>query len=143
MKLLRTLKIGREKVNIYHDNFQYFQPNIHTCGDCHIRAVCAATGEEWLEAFDGLYRVARKSQYPLGSTESITDYLGEKGFTWVAIKPKRGQSRPTVAEFAKSHTKGHYVLRVSNHVVGAHHGHYHDTWDCGHKSLYGYWEKKD
>jgi len=142
MKLIRTLKVGREKINIYHDNFQYFQPNIHKCGDCHIRAVCAATGQDWLEVFDGLYKVAREMRYPLGSTESIEEYLKNYGFTWVPIKPKRGSSRPTVSEFAKSHAKDRYVLRVSNHVVGAYGGHYHDIWDCGDKSLYGYWEKK-
>ena len=141
MKPIRTLKLGREKINVYYDNFHYFQPNIHKCGDCHIRCICAATGKDWLEVFDGLYEVARKSQYPLGSTESITEYLGGLGYQWVAIKPKKGSSRPTVAEFTKSHKKGRYVLRVSNHVVGAHDGGYYDIWDCGDKSLYGYWEK--
>lgn len=141
MKPLRTLKLGREKINIYFDNFEYFQPNIRKCGDCHVRAVAKATDKTWLETFDGLYEVARKSQYPLGSCESITDYLAGMGFKWVAIKPKRGSTRPTVSEFAKSHKKGSYVLRVSNHVVGAKNGKYYDIWDCGDKSLYGYWEK--
>lgn len=141
MKKLRTLKLGREKIDIYHDNFEYFQPNIHKCGDCHIRAVCAATGKSWLEVFDGLYEVARANQYPLGSTESITLYLEKLGYKWTAIKPKSGETRPTVSSFCNAHKKTNYVLRVSGHVVGGKNGKYQDIWDCGDKSLYGYWEK--
>lgn len=143
MKPIKTIKDGRKKISVYYENFQYFQPNIHVCGDCHIRCICAATGQTWLEAFDGLAASARKNQWNLGLRENITDYLSTLGFTWHAITPKRGEKRPIVADFAKSHNKGHYVLDVSNHVVGAHNGKYYDIWDCGYKSMYGYWELKE
>lgn len=142
MKKIKTMKLGREKIDVYFPNFEYFQPNIHKCGDCHVRCVCAATGKSWLEVFDGLYESARKEQYPLGSTENLTTYLKELGYEWVPIKPKRGESRPTVAEFAKEHPNDKYVIRVSSHVVGGKNGKYMDIWDCGDKSLYGYWIKK-
>ena len=138
---MRTIKIGREKINVYHDNFEYFQPNIHKCGDCHVRAVAKATGKTWVETFDELYNSARALQYPLGSCENLSDYLGKMGFNWTPIKPKRGDNRPTVSEFAKEHKNGKYVLRVSNHVVSSENGKYYDIWDCGDKKLYGYWEK--
>ena len=141
MKVIKTIKDGRKKISVYFNNFQYFQPNIHTCGDCHIRCICAATGQTWLEAFDGLAASARKNQWNLGLRENITEYLATLGFQWHAICPKKGEKRPTVSDFAKTHTKGHYVLDISNHVVGAHHGKYYDIWDCGYKSMYGYWEK--
>lgn len=132
----------REKITVYYDNFQYFQPNTHKCGDCHVRAVAKATDKTWLETFDGLHATARINQDPLGSCENITEYLKPLGFTWHAIKAEKGKKKPTVAEFAKEHPDGKYVLRVSNHVVGAEGGKYYDIWDCGDKSLYGYWEKK-
>jgi len=142
MKAIKTLCLGREKVKVYFKNFEYFQPNIHKCGDCHIRCICAATGKSWLEVFDGMVESARRNQWNLGLTENITDYLSSLGFEWHAVKPKRGESRPTVAEFAEQHKNDAYVMRVSNHVVGGTNGKYADIWDCGYKSLYGYWIKK-
>ena len=142
MKKIRTLNLGREKVDVYFDNFEYFQPNTHKCGDCHVRCICAATGLSWLEALDGLYGKARAIQEPVGSTDSITAFLKDLGFEWKAIKPKRGESRPIVSEFAKKHKNDNYIMRVSNHVVGGKNGKYMDIWDCGNKSLYGYWVKK-
>jgi len=145
MKKIKTLDLGREKIDVYYDNFEYFQPNIHRCGDCHIRCICAATGLSWLEVFDKLVESARKNQWNVGEVDNITECLSDLGFTWVPIKPKRGEIRPTVARFARTHKDASYVMRVSNHVVGGHDGKYMDIWDCGYKSLYGYWikEKQD
>jgi len=141
MKKIKVLKLGREKVDVYFNNFEYFQPNTHKCGDCHIRSVCAATGMSWMEVLEGLYQKARIMYEPVGSTETITALLADKGYKWIAIKPKRGEKRPTVSEFANDHKNEAYVMRVSSHVVGGKNGKYMDIWDCGDKSLYGYWLK--
>ena len=142
IKKIKTLNLGREKVNVYFKNFEYFQPNFHKVGDCHIRCICAATGKSWLEVFDGLVESARRNQWNVGLTENITEYLSTLGFKWYAIKPKRGERRPTVSEFADNHKSDAYVMRVSGHVVGGKDGKYMDIWDCGDKSLYGYWIKE-
>ncbi len=142
MKKIKTLVLGKEKVDVYFNNFEYFQPNTHKCGDCHIRCICAVTDLSWIDALDKLYQKARKIQEPVGSTDTITEMLNEYGYKWVPVKPKRGESRPTVSDFAKCHKNANYVMRVSNHVVGGKDGKYMDIWDCGYKSLYGYWIKE-
>lgn len=142
MKKIKILKLGREKVDVYFENFEYFQPNTHKCGDCHIRCICAATGLSWITVFDELCKKAREMKEPVGSTETITAVLNDYGFEWVPVKPIRGEARPIVSKFASDHKNDTYVMRISNHVVGGKNGKYMDIWDCGYKSLYGYWIKK-
>ena len=77
-----------------------------------------------------------------GLSDEIAKELKAYGFKWVPVKTVRGKPRPTVSSFAKEHKGGTYILRVSNHVVCADGGKYHDIWDCGSKSLYGYWAKE-
>ena len=141
MKPLRTIKDGRKVVKVYHDNFEYYQPNTHVCGDCAIRCVAGALKIDWEEALRLLIEKAFILHEPPTATECIGAVLEDKGFVWKAVDVKTGGSRPKVHEFSKSH-KGTYVFRVSNHVVCARNGYYKDIWDCGEKCLYGYWEKK-
>ena len=142
MKLLKTIRVGRRKdLKVYHDNFVYYQPNDHECGDCGIRAVAKALHSSWDVALRELYNTAIKMKEPPGSCDNITETLKPHGWQWIAIKPKRGEKRPTVSEFAKSHPDGNYICRVSGHLVCAQNGFYYDIWDSGDKSLYGYWKE--
>lgn len=133
---------GRKKVHVYHDNFEYYQPNKHVCGDCAIRAITKATGLTWKDAYIEACNATADDMYTFNETQGMTIYLKTKGFKWVPIKPERGESRPTVAEFARCHQDGKYILNISNHFVACQNGKYYDIWDCGDKSLYGYWFKK-
>ena len=81
-------------------------------------------------------------QLPLWFVDEVADkYLKSKGFTWIPIKPDRGEKRPTVSEFARDH-KGTYVISVAGHLTSCKDGKFYDIWDCGSKSMYGYWVKK-
>ena len=71
--------------------------------------------------------------------------------TWVAqsygmkkhsIPVTKGSKRPTVASFAADHPQGRYLLNVANHVVAVVDGHYYDSWDCGSKCVYTYYEQQ-
>ena len=46
-KKIKTLTIGRKKIQYWHDNFEYYQPNDHDGGDCAIRAVSKAIDKSW------------------------------------------------------------------------------------------------
>lgn len=142
METGKYIKVGRKKIWVSHDNFEYYQPNTHECGDCAIRAITKVTGLTWRNAYIEACNATVKDMYTFNETAGMKIYLKEKGFEWVAVSPARGESRPTVAEFAKSHPDGKYVLLVSNHFVAAQGGKYYDIWDSGDKSLYGYWVKK-
>lgn len=127
-------------MKVYHENFEYFQPNDHVCGDCSIRAVSAALGITWHTALDKLVEKAHKLSDAPTSTECVGALLIENGFKWHPIDVVGGGRRPKVHEFSKEH-EGTCVLRVSNHLVCSSFGRYKDIWDCGEKSLYGYWER--
>lgn len=140
---IRIVRDGKKKIQVWHENFEYFQPNDHVCGDCSIRAVAKALNCTWRESLSKLYDVAMMIQDAPSSRESIDGVLQANGFKWVPTNPKRGERRPTVANFAKDNNKGIYVFNVSGHIVTAVDGKYYDIWDSGDKSLYGYWEKKE
>jgi hypothetical protein len=141
MKPLRIIKVGRKSVKVYHDNFMYFQPNDHVCGDCSIRAVSGALGITWHTALDKLVEKAHLLSEAPTSTECVGALLEENGFKWHPVDVSNGGKRPRVSDFSKG-KKGTYVLRVSSHLVCSVNGHYKDIWDCGEKCMYGYWEKK-
>lgn len=138
---MKTMKIGRKTIKYNSENFEYFQPNTHDCGDCVLRAVVKATNTSWYTVFDALVPIAREMQRMPNDREVVDKYLKGKGFVWVPITPKRGESRPTVKQFAKEH-KETCVLSVASHLTSCEGGKFYDTWDCGDKSLYGYWIKK-
>jgi hypothetical protein len=60
----------------------------------------------------------------------------------VGAKAAKGTRRGTVDSFAQAHPKGRYLLRVANHFVTVVDGFYYDIWDCGCKSVYGYYKKE-
>lgn len=122
-------------------NFEYFQPNTHKCGDCAVRAVVKATNSSWYTVFDDLIPIARKMQLMPNDRKVIGKYLESKGFKWVPIKVTKGSKRPTVKEFANKYV-GTYVLSLASHLTAVVNNKYYDIWDCGNRSLYGYWVKE-
>lgn len=126
--------------------YRYYQPNEKDLkdqvGDCQVRALSKALGLSWLETFDLVIPICREIQTPsifacdLVRTKKAMDALG---FDYTGISNKKGSIRPTVDSFAKDHKQGTFILTVANHVVACVDGIYYDTWDCGYKSLYGYY----
>ena len=128
--------------------YVYYQPNDkdknNQFGDCTIRALSKALGVTWIEAFDRTIPICRKYQ-----TANVFDvsahvrkiFLGELGFIYHGLLIKKGQKRQTVDAFAKSHPKGSYILNIAGHVVACVDGKYYDTWDCGYRPIYGYFER--
>lgn len=124
--------------------YEYFQPNKldkkDQYGDCVIRALCKVFNKEWLDMFDSIIPLCRELQCPYNVKDCYERYLLDNGFVYYGISNKKGSKRPTVDEFAKDHKEGTYYLNVANHCVAVVDGKYHDTWDCGYKALYGYYE---
>lgn len=125
--------------------FVYYQPNKKDLkdvyGDCVIRALTKALDKDWLTVFDEMQPLSREMQVPFNCKPCYEAYLQDcYGMRYTGISNKKGTTRPTVYTFAAEHAVGTYVLRLANHLVTVKDGHYHDTWDCGEKCLYGYWE---
>lgn len=129
--------------------YVYYQPNKKDLkdryGDCTIRALSKALNCTWLEAFDKMIPLCREYQVSnVFDAPSIIEreIIGKLGFNYVGVSNKKGSKRPTVDSFAKDHPEGIFILNVANHEVACVNGKYYDTWDCGYKSLYGYYEKR-
>lgn len=121
-----------------------FNPNPHggSVGDCAVRAVAAATGQSWDQAYAGLAVMG----FALGDMPSANR-------TWAAYLQKHGFSRRlvdadcltcyTVADFAREYQHGVYVLGCSGHVLTVINGEWWDSWDSGEEHPLFYWHKED
>lgn len=92
---ISVLKRGRQTIQVYHNNFEYYQPNTHKCGDCAIRAVAKALDVSWEEALTLLYNTSRVVHEDPISTKTIGETLKFHGFAWKGFKPEEGGKRPT------------------------------------------------
>lgn len=129
--------------------YKYYQPNEKDVkdeyGDCTIRALSKALNKSWIDTFNTIIDYELKYQCPIGgmTLKLYKAVFRELGFEYYGVSNKKGSRRPTVESFANEHKKGTYVLSVSHHFVTVVDGVYYDTWDCGDKSLYGYYEKEE
>lgn len=124
--------------NLYYNA----NPKKKETGDCVVRAICKATGKEWDAVYRELCEIGFELKVMPNDDEAWKEYLKRNSFIEHKISNRKGSKRPTVESFAKDNKKGTFVLRVANHIVSSVDGFYYDLWDCGDKSLYGYWEKR-
>ena len=130
--------------------YSYYQPNAKDIkdkmGDCQIRALSKALDLTWLETFDLITPLCREAQAPdifCCDLSKTKDFMNRIGFEYTGISNKKGSTRPTVKSFAKDHPVGKYVLSVAHHVVACVDGRYYDTWDCGSRSMYGFYTLRE
>lgn len=123
--------------------FIFFNPNPSNkrVGDCAVRAVAKAIGQDWKDAYIGLcseglvFKDMPSANYVWGM------YLKKYGFEEHMISSICPQC-VTVAEFAEQHPKGRYVLSTQNHVVAVIDGDYFDTWDSGNEIVLYFYKKE-
>lgn len=110
--------------------WEYFNPNPagRTVGDCSVRAVSAALGVSWDEAFDMLAHNARQMCDMPSSDAVIGSVLRLHGFVR-SIIPNSCPDCYTAEEFAESFPRGTYVLCFGGHVATVKDGILMDSWD--------------
>ena len=124
--------------------FVFYNPNPSgkQVGDCPVRAIAKATGQSWDEVYTGLC-VQGLAMGDMPSANSVWGaYLRQHGFTRHVV-PNTCPDCYTVAEFARDHPKGVYVLALSGHVVCQLNGDIYDTWHSENEIPLFYWEKED
>ena len=105
-------------------------PTGERVGDCTVRALCRATGKAWEPTFCAL-SVEGFVRGDMPSANHVWGaYLRRLGFKRHVI-PDECPDCYTVADFARDHPRGVYVLAISGHVVTVEDGDWHDTWDSG------------
>lgn len=116
-------------------------PRHKRVGDCAVRAVGKAIGQDWADAYIGLcaegiaLRDMPSSNYVWGM------YLKKFGFEEHMI-PSICPNCVTVSQFAEEHPKGRYVLGCQNHTVACIDGNYFDSWDSGSEIVLFYFKKE-
>lgn len=115
-------------------------PDGKRVGDCVIRAVSAALGLSWEEAFDGIAEMAR-IMHDMPSADHVWgQYLRKMGFRRYVV-PCRDEPC-TVREFCENHPEGVYVLALFQHVICVSDGNWLDTWDSGNEIPLYYYVRK-
>jgi len=119
--------------------WKYYNPNPDgkAVGDCVIRAICKATGQDWEETY------AKVSAYGF----SMHD-MPSSNVVWGAYLKSIGYRRKlvdeycTVKEFCEAHPVGTFILSIDGHVVCVASGDYYDSWDSGNEIPIFYWVKE-
>ena len=96
-----------------------------------------AMSEDWITVYRELCDLGAELYDMPFNKDVFGEYLKRKGWIWYPCKSENGK-RPKVCNFDKANSA---ILRVANHLVYVSNHEYYDTWDCGNKSVYGYWAK--
>lgn len=124
--------------------WQHYNPNHkgHRVGDCTVRAICAAEGMDWQEAY-----------WMICIEGAIREDMPDADDVWGAFLERRGYKRGlveaecsscyTVRDFAREHPKGTYIVCPKGHVICIRDGDWMDTWDSGDEHPLYFWHKEE
>ena len=117
-------------------------PDGKNVGDCTIRAISRALGQSWETTYTELVLHGFLLRDMPSANHVWGAYLRSRGFTR-RIVPDTCPDCYTVADFAREHPRGLYILALSGHVVCVQDGDWYDTWDSGDKVPLYYWERTE
>lgn len=107
--------------------------------DCMVRAISTALNKDYLETRRDLNRATKELGYGHYSDHDfIFDYLAS--YNRLIFKATPGQTRTKLADFAKEHPNGTYVVSVRKHVVAVVDGFILDSWDSCYLTVYTAWK---
>ena len=112
--------------------WKYFNPNPGklNVGDCTVRSICAVTGLDWHTVHKALCDLSG-NLYDMPSADRVWWTLLEQfGFTRKRMIDRCPECY-TVADFARDHPRGVYILGPHEHAVAVISGSYWDSWDSG------------
>lgn len=119
--------------------FQHYNPNPteRNVGDCTVRALSKALGQDWEKTYVGLCLEG----FLLGDMPSSNAVWG----TYLRRNGYRRNLAPddiTVSEFSDSNPNGTYILALSGHVVCVVDNVLYDSWDSGNEIVLYFWQKE-
>ncbi len=110
-------------------------------GDCVIRAVAHATQKPYIDVWNDLVDLSKKTLNLPNEEATYGVYLENIG--WEKQKPMRNSKNKTlrVAQFP-SKPRGKYIIQTSGHLTAIVNRVHLDTWDCGGYRANSFWIKK-
>ena len=123
--------------------FIKYQPNPRgrSAGDCVIRAISKATGQDWDTTYAGVCRKGYELCDMPSSDYVWGEYLKDLGFRREVVPDDFG-SDYTVETFAAEHFRGTYILAIGGHVVCVVDGNWYDSWNSGNEVPVFYWARE-
>lgn len=116
-------------------------PKRKQVGDCVVRAISTATGDDWETTFFGLALQGLLMCDMPSSNAVWAAYLKRKGFSRHAISNDCPDCY-TVNDFCEDNPKGVFVLGIGTHAVTIIDGDYYDVWDSGNECPVYYFDKE-
>jgi hypothetical protein len=109
-----------------------FQPNPlgKNVGDCTVRAISAATGLTWDEAYASIAAQGFEQKDMPSGNSVWGSWLQAHGYQYESAQA----ACPfcvTVRDFAEAHPQGIYIVGTGTHVVTIRDGDWYDSWDSG------------
>lgn len=123
--------------------WRYQNPNPHgrNVGDCTVRAISIATGDDWDTTYWGLCHQGSVLKNMPSGDEVWGKYL--QGLGWVRRFLRHDcPVCYTVKDFCREFPVGVYVLGIDGHVVAVVDGVVHDTFDSQDRHPNYYWTKE-
>ena len=115
-------------------------PANHRVGDCTVRAISKATGQDWETTYAGL-TVYGFMRYDMPNANHVWGaYLKSKGFRQYVIDDG-GKEFYTVNDFCNDNQNGTFILAIDGHVVCVVDGKFYDSWDSGGEIPLYYWKR--
>lgn len=126
------------------NRWRNYNPNPagRSVGDCAVRALAKATGQDWETAYAELAKNAFQMADMPSSNGVIAATLRRHGFTREAI-PNTCPDCYTIERFAEEHPTGTYVVGTGNHVVTIQDGQIWDAWDSSQETPIFFWRRKN
>lgn len=123
--------------------WRYYNPNPVAAReeDCAIRAVCAALGISWDEAFDMIARNAKQMGAMMHNNAAWGSVLRQHGFT-KRIIPNSCPNCYTAQDFCEDFPRGVYVLGFDRHTATVRDGVLMDTWNSLDEIPIFYWTRE-
>lgn len=114
----------------------------YEAGDCVVRAISIVTGDSWDKVYADL--CAEGFAYgDWGNNNAVWDaYLRSRGFKRY-ICPNDCPYCYSVADFARDHRQGSYILATGTHAIATMEGNYIDAFDSGRYVPIYYYTKEE
>jgi hypothetical protein len=113
-------------------------PERKRVGDCTVRAISKALGQEWEYTYLGLC-LQGFIMHDMPSSDAVWGtYLHSKKFKRKTLENECPQCY-TIRDFCEEYKDGTYIVALDKHVVAVVDGKLYDTWDSTDESPIYYW----